>query len=319
MKVEEVTLKRLDKKLWQHLNYEPKRVELAVLDSYKDRGWRGYFTEHFNYDETLILMMCWPDHKKIGSTTYLGIPDVHHLFHRARDGFMQDEKSVNFSRRDLIENAKTFQVSDIPNILKLWQAKPRFKKPFIGKAHLKSRHASELCAGDLVSYYNAIGGKGYYVNYLEDRFPENLQILSSRARKLTEEVRARSDLGPTPNLMDSCMAFWNIIIAARYPLGKYMSDTGLARFSKATLEKSPQDLANKIVDLAYAIIEARREHEKAFQPPKAVLDLRLWRDGEVADVEVKAPNDRLAPHQIAQFEQDKRDGRNSWLVNVFEE
>lgn len=319
MNVEELLLKRLDKKLWQYRDYEPTRVELAVLDAYKHQGWRGYFTEHFNYDETLIFMMCWPDHKRNGSTTYLGIPDVHHLFHRATDGFMQDEKSVNFSRRDLIDNAKNFQDSNIANILELWQAKPRFKKPFIGKAYLKSRHASELCAEDLVSYYNAIGGKEYYVKYLEERFPENLQILSSRARKLTEEVRARSDLGPTPNLMDSCMAFWNITNAAQYPLGKYISDAGLAQFSKATLEKSPHDLAHNIVDLAHEIIEARRQHEKAFKPAKAILDLRLWRHDEVADVEVKAPNDRLAPHQIAQFEQDRRDGRNSWLVNVFEE
>lgn len=319
MKVEDLFLKRLDKKLWQYRNYEPTRVELAVLDAYKNLGWRGYFTEHFNYDETLIFMMCWPNHKRIGSTTYLGIPDVHRLFHRASDGFMQDEKTVSFSRRDLIDNAKNFHDSDIPTILELWQAKPRFKKPFIGKAYLKSRHASELCAEDLVSYYNAIGGKEHYVTYLEERFPENLQVLSSRARKLTEEVRARSDLGPMPNLMDSCMAFYNITNAARYPLGKYMSDAGLAQFSRATLEKSPHELANKIVDLAYEIIEARREHEKAFQPPKAVLDLRLWRYGEVADVEVKAPNDRLAPHQLAQLERNVENGRKSWVVNVFDE
>jgi hypothetical protein len=232
---------------------------------------------------------------------------------------MQDEKSVDFSRRDLIDNAKNFQASDIPYILELWQSKPRFKKPFIGKAHLKSRHASELCAEDLMSYYNAIGGKEYYVNYLEDRFPENLQILSSRARELTEEVRARSDLGPMPNLMDSCMAFWNITNAARGPLGKYMSDAGLAQFSRVTLQKSPHELAQKIVDLAHEIIEARRQHEKVFQPPKAVLDLRLWRGGEVADVEVKAPNDRLASHQLAQLEWNVENGHTSWVVNVFEE
>lgn len=318
MKVEECFLSRFGKKLWQYRDFEPTRVELAVLDKYKDLGWRGYFTEHFNYDETLIFMMCWPDHNRIGSTTYLGIPDVHHLFYKASDGFMQDEKTVDFSRCDLIDNAKNFQDSDIPNILELWQAKPRFKKPFIGKAHLQSRHASELCAEDLISYYNAIGGKEYYIKHLQERFPKNLQLLLSRARKLTEDVRARSDLGPMPNLMDSCMAFWNITNAARYPPRKYMSDAGFSRFSRATLQKSPRDLACKIVDLAREIIEARRQHEKEFQPPKAVLDLRLWRDAEVADVEVKAPNDRLAPHQLAQFEQNKKDKRNTWMVNVFE-
>ena len=318
MNVEELPLKRLDKKLWQYRHCTPTRVELAVLDVYKNHGWRGYFTEHFNFDETLIFMMCWPDHRRIGSTKYLGISDVHLLFHRARDGFIQDEKQVNFSRSDLINNAKEFQEADIPKILELWQSKPRFKEEFIGKAYLKSRHASELCADDLTSYYKAIGGKEHYSEYLEKRFPENLQILSSRARALTEEVRSRSDLGQTPNLMDSCMSFWHITNAARKPVGKYMSDAALDRFSKATLKKSPHDLAHKIVALAHEIIEARRLHEKAFPPPKATLDLRLWRNGQLADVEVKAPNDRLAPHQLAQFEQNKQSGRNSWLVKVFE-
>lgn len=317
VQIEEVVLRRLDKKLWQYQGCEPKRVELAVLDAYKDLGWSGYFTEHFNYDETLIFMMCWPDHKKIGSRK--APHDVHKLFHSASDGFALGEFPADVSRFDLLQNASAFKSSDIADILEIWQSKPRLKKDFIGKAYLKSRHASELCADDLITYYNAIGGKEYYVDYLERRFPENLQTLSSRARSLTEEVRGRTDLGPMPNLMDSCMAFWNITNAARYPLGKYMSDAGLARFCKATLEKTPQDLAVRIVELAREIILARRQHEIEFPPPKALLDLRLWSEDVVADVEVKAPNDRLASHQLAQLEWNAVNGRKSWVVNVFEE
>ena len=41
MKVEEVTLRRLDRKLWQFQNCKPTRVELAVLDAYKNLGWRS--------------------------------------------------------------------------------------------------------------------------------------------------------------------------------------------------------------------------------------------------------------------------------------
>ena len=123
---QDIVLKRHGKKLWQFGQKPPARVELAVLDYFLSEGWNGYFTEHFDYDETLIFMMCWPDHEKIGSVTYLGIPDVHYLFYRANDGFIRDEKKVNFSRADLLNNAKTFQKTDIPRILALWKAKPKF-------------------------------------------------------------------------------------------------------------------------------------------------------------------------------------------------
>jgi len=315
---QDIKLKRLGKKLWQFGENAPVRVEKAVLDYFLSEGWRGYFTEHFNYDETLIFMMCWPDHEKIGSVTYFDISDVHSLFYRANDGFIRDEKTVGFSRTDLLNNAKNFQQSDISKILHLWKCKPRFKKDFIGRAYLKSRHASELCLEDLTSYYAAVGGKEYYVDYLERRFPPNLQKLCSRARELTEEVRKRHDLGPMPNLMDSCMAFWNITNAARYPIGKYMTPAAIKRFSVNTLKREPRFLAEEIVDLANEIINARHERLSVYSPPEAVLDLKLWRDGRIANVEVKAPNDRLSPSQINQLIKDNNENINSFVVTVDE-
>lgn len=293
-------------------------MELAVLDYFLSEGWDGYFTEYFDYDETLIFMMCWPDHEKIGSVTYLDIPNVHHLFYRANDGFIRDEKKVNFSRADLLDKAKTFQKNDIPRILALWAAKPRFKKPFIGREFLKYRHASELSASSLISYYDAAGGKDFFLDYLERRFPPHLQELFSSARNLTERVRKRKDLGPMPNLMDSCMSFWNITNAARYPFGKYMTPAAIKRFSTNTLKREPNFLAEEVVSLANEIIEARNAHLSIYTPPKAILDLRLWRDGRTANVEVKTPNDRLRPNQIEQLEMDSKDGLMSWVVEVHE-
>lgn len=316
IKYEDINLKRIGPKLWQFRDNEPKRVELAVLDYLSESGWHGYFTEHFDYDETLIFMMCWPDHKKIGSVTYLGISDVHQLFYRASDGFMQDEKKVNFSRADLLQNAKNFNEEDISKILNLWQSKPNFKKGFIGRAYLKSRHASELNAEILQSYFAAAGGIRFFIDYLERRFPQHLHEMFFKARLLTEEVRKRGDLGPMPNLMDSCMSFWNITNAARSPVGKYMSKAGIARFSKNTLNRHPKFLAEKVVSLANEIITARNEHMSKYSPPKAVLDLKVWRHGEISNIEVKAPNDRLRPHQKEQIQLDNENGIKSWVINV---
>jgi hypothetical protein len=315
---QEITLKRHARKLWQFGQKTPARVELAVLDYFLSEGWNGYFTEHFDYDETLIFMMCWPDHEKIGSVSYLDIPEVHHLFYRASDGFIRDEKTVTFSRADLLNNARNFQKSDISGILALWKSKPKFKKPFIGRAGLKYRHASELCESSLISYCDAVGGKDFFLDYLERRFPAHLQEMFSRARDLTEEVRKRNDLGPMPNLMDSCMSFYNITNAARYPIGKYMTPAGIKRFSDNTLKREPRFLSEEIVNLANEIIKARHENLSVYSPPEAVLDLKLWRDGSIANVEVKAPNDSLRPNQKNQLIKDDNENINSFVVTVRE-
>ena len=316
--LQSIKLRRLDKKVWQFKDYEPKRVELAVLDFLTEQGWNGYFTEHFDYDETLIFMMCWPDHNKIGSVTYLDIPEVHHLFYRANDGFIRDEKTVMFSRADLLNNAKNFRKSDISKILALWRAKPRFKKPFIGRTGLKYRHASELSVDHLISYYDAVGGKEYIIDNIEKRFPARFQELLSQARSLTEEVRGRNDLGKMPNLMDSCMSFYNITNAARYPIGKYMSEAGLNRFCENTLKREPRFLAEKIVSLAREIILERHKKDQVFPPIDAVLDLKVWRQNEAVSVEVKAPNDRLSEQQKKQLTRDNEEGKKSFVVVVDE-
>ncbi|WP_375571376.1 hypothetical protein ABWH93_01710 [Seohaeicola saemankumensis] len=52
--VERIALRRLEKKVWQFENCEPKRVELAVLDYLMAKGWQGYFSEHFDFDQTIL-------------------------------------------------------------------------------------------------------------------------------------------------------------------------------------------------------------------------------------------------------------------------
>ena len=48
---------------------------------------------------------------------------------------------------------------------------------------------------------------------------------------------------------------------------------------------------------------------------EATLDLVVWKES-VASVEVKAPNDRLKPHQTAQLKLDEENGKKSWVIEV---
>ena len=59
-----IFLKRLGRKLWQLEGDTPKRVELAVLDYYKSKGWCGYFTEHEDYYWTIAFVAGWGDWSK---------------------------------------------------------------------------------------------------------------------------------------------------------------------------------------------------------------------------------------------------------------
>lgn len=56
-----ICLKRLGRKLWQHEDNSPKRVELAVLDYYRSKGWKGYFTEHYDYFLIIGFITGWGD------------------------------------------------------------------------------------------------------------------------------------------------------------------------------------------------------------------------------------------------------------------
>lgn len=316
--VQNIKLRRFDKKLWQFKEQEPKRVELAVLDYLTEKGWNGYFTEHFDYDETLIFMMCWSDYSKKATKSYLSCGSVHKLFYNASDGFCRDNKSRTFSRLDLIENAKCFKREDIRKTLEIWQSMPKLKENFIGRAYLKSRHASELSVDHLISYYEAVGGKEYMVDKILRRFPARFQELLSQARSLTEEVRGRDDLGKMPNLLDSCMSFYNITNAARYPIGKFMSEADLNMFCENTLKREPRFVAEKIASLAREIILERHKKDQAFPPIDAVLDLKVWRQNEAVSVEVKAPNDRLSEQQKKQLRRDNEEGKSSFVVIVDE-
>ena len=182
-KNEIIYLKKHGPKKWQYKSYEIVSVELAVLDYLKDNGWQGYFTEQFNYDELLIQMMCWKNHS-VFPTPKLSDPENFHLFPRiclfafAKDGYWK-HCAHEFTCEELLNNAINFQLSDIPKVLNDWNnQKAKFRKTRNGERARKDwQKLCDLKASDLISYYQASGGKEYFLELINKKYPKELMVL----------------------------------------------------------------------------------------------------------------------------------------------
>lgn len=308
-RVEKITLKRLGKKLWQYAEKEPKRIELATLDYLIEQGWRGYFSEYFNYDHTLLIMMCWCNRESYfqEKRKSLRVESIKDAFNSASDGYWS-HYTHKLSHADLMHNARTFSEDMIPRILDHWQTRG-VKSTAVGFAHLKPRSADELNAEDLVSFYNARGGLQYFIDYLEYFHGAECQQLKSRARNIHQIFT-----------ISSCE--YNLISR----VGGYLGIHG-----KINPPPTPENIQDWIDDIHKMSSEAKNTllelaldvkkywySRKAIEDKwtrKAYLDLEIWKES-VANVEVKAPNDRLQPHQIEQLALDEAHNRTSWVIEV---
>ena len=331
-KIDVISLKRHGAKEWQYKDCAIARVEIAVLDYLKDQGWSGYFTEQYDFEELLIKMMCWDDHSNFpwgfdGDIGKFSIQTVNCMFEKAADGYWSYDQK--YSRTDLLNNAKAFNVEDISNILHLWsQQKIKFGKS--KQQVLKKEAWHNLCnlrPNDLAAYYSASGGSNYFLSLLEQRFPPELQVLWNRAKKLFDELkvscREKSDhqkhqqtlMTLIIGLQDAGVMTYLGIASSTYPddLDNWIAEIG-------NIPKS--DLVDRYLQLAKDIKTLTDElgslswHKR--NGKHAVLDLKVWKDDQLASVEVKAPNDRLSPNQKDQLLKDKELGHLSWVISVEE-
>ena len=324
---ETITLKRIDKKLWQYESCSPKRVELAALDYLKSTGWRGYFSEHFDFDHTLTVMMSfcnssWYVEGKAdardfampnGVTPDLPIRTIDDAFLFATDGYWNFDNH-HFSSADLYENAQSFMEVDICRLLRIWKERG-VEAFFVGRAYHSPRPATELNSDDLLSYFRARGGSTYFIDLLRSRFPASRQKLLSRSRLLSERLVESENFDLEDKVRD-------LVRDAGYYLGVFRSAKKMPEV-EVWAEKielwNYTPLSEEAVVLSADIVNylAQTRCNPAGYNVDAMLDLVIWKD-RVANVEVKAPNDKLRPHQVSQLLKDKEAGRLSWVINVIE-
>ena len=325
-KIDVISLKKHGAKEWQFKDCTITRVELAVLDYLKDQGWSGYFTENENFEELLIKMMCWEDHSNFpwsfdGDISKFSIQTVNCMFLKAADGYWSYDQK--YTSADLLNNAKTFDAKDIASILRLWgQQKIKFGKS--KQQFLKKEAWQDLCnlsANDLAAYYTASGGRDYFLSLLEQRFPPKQQVLWDRARKLFDELKISCrEKKDHQALMTLVIGLQGTDISTYLGITSSANPENLSGLVAEIDDLPKSDLVNRYLQLAKDIktltdelgslswYKRNREH--------AVLDLKVWKDGQMASIEVKAPNDRLRPNQKAQLLQDKEQGNLSWVIEV---
>ena len=310
-----IQLKRFGKKEWQYKDCPIKRVELAALDYFQDHGWDGYFTEHYDYDATLIVMMCWGDHSKLpkysSDISNFSIMTPNCLFDKSADGIWQYNNTYDWN--ELIANAEKFTPDKIKEILAFW-VKRKINGFFIGYSDFTPRKANELLEKNLVSYFHAKGGKRYFLELIKSKYPQERYFWSKRAKKIFTEIKlGYRNKGENKQLFDIACGLPGIVGVLRN------DDLNFERLQEQIKSCEPCALRERFAELIAGIeIFRSTEDQSRWNLPIARLDLVIWKEGEVVNVEIKAPNDRLKPHQKQQLLWDKAHGIKSIVVNVQE-
>lgn len=317
IRVEHLQLKRLEQKIWQFKDYEPKRVELAVLDYLNSEGWHGYFTEHFDYDKTLLCMMCWCNRdsyfneKRKTSEIFKHKDSLWYAFNHASDGFF-DFNRHKFSHSDLLAHASNFSEDKISSILQVWRDR-NLKSAVVGRSYLDSRPAGELDANKLISFYQARGGLKYYFDYINYFYDREIQELKNSARILDGLLKEKyGHDAPIRNLLIKNDGNYLRIYKKDPP-----QPAALKKWIEEIESHESFELKDNLIQLAQAIKKYWFEKSLEHNPWRtiAALDLKIWKNS-IASVEVKAPNDRLRPNQKEQLELDISQGKASWVIEV---
>ena len=322
---DDIYLKRLDQKVWQFKDNAPTRVELAVLEYLKDQGFSGYFTEHFNYENTLLGMMCWcnRDSYFTEKRKSLAVNRISDAFDYAQDGFYTSPpfKTHKFYHSDLFHNAEMFTSEKIKEILTVWQRK-NVKSDFCGRRYLKPRPASDLSADELISFYYAKGGKDYFLSYLEHFFNSEVQALKKRSRDSIELLYQnpsdnldvlRTDLWSSSLHLFQCLSKGTRVA---WDQSNHHLDELNSKISAVPDVKIRDDLFSLARDISDYILTKSDGIDRWLI--YSVLDLEVWDSQGVASVEVKAPRDRLSVSQKKQLEADVKYNKRSWVIYVHE-
>ena len=267
-------------------------------------------------------MMCWCNRKSYFEDKRKSLPhgNLNDYFNFATDGWWR-LGSHKLSQASLIKNAESFSVEVIPKILDTWQKRGvkglAVGSPYYRKRGSQSRPATDLDAEILASFFKARGGVEYYLDYLKTFHSPVSQNLKNRGRLLYEKIR-EAYIDDVPHELDRVLynGFFILLNPSRYIHSRE------EKISSWIVEL--QDLRD--CDFKFELIRLAQDLQRHLDIlsktqtrwiNKAELDLIIWKE-TVVSVEVKAPNDRLQPHQRAQLEHDNKNGIQSWVIKVHE-
>lgn len=300
---QEIKLRRLEKKLWQFEDKAPKRVELAVLDYYRAHGWHGYSTDGPSYYDILYMLMALPS---LSKKVMREISTVEMLM------LFGEEEGFRSHPYTFDEVVKTLQERNLTREMVIGTLEAALS------ANIRSRplwlSPEYVDPEEVWSLYSAVG-KEKLVKKLLDAFPECRRraytIIATLGREYPngkyEKLWANSDIGQ----------FLHLHMSVFHPeqfvkRGEENHLVKLRRLAQSGDTQAHRDLASEI-----RVIDDYLEWASRRSGLGHFLDLVLWREsGEFAYVEVKAPNDRLRPHQTQRIKRYLRDGEAAWVLDV---
>ena len=287
-----IFLKRLDRKLWRFGSASPKRVELAVLDYYKSKGWEGYFTEHYDYFSIIGFISGWGEWTKKRPKTATSL----HLILK-NVGYGRTLKNIENTDEELLRT----QIKD---------AKPCLKNYFeFYRISEFNDQDFEVFTSCLLSFFNTVGADGL-AKEIQRRFPEE----RIKRERIVERFDFKINDFRRKNKLDYSITPLRLVL--HYREGFFDRLSGLEEVP-VFAQKYGDEAFIRLADKAVAAAKLELERIQAAIQYR-VLDLVLWKEDRVAYVEVKAPNDRLSEEQCSTIRRNVGEGSLSWVTYVEE-
>jgi hypothetical protein len=324
--VEKINLHRHGRKRWSFDGVNEKSVEYAALDYFRAQGWEGYFTEHDSYWFCIGIIMGYPNWRKRRPRH---IQQLGQLFHEGSDGYfsnwiIQNEPDCFYRKMDgsyykrpvkksiynvheysfdqVWENIRTFDDNNLSPMLSYFHD-INFKRlgfKSVGGAQNGLPSIRDIDIKKVESFYYAHGRdriiEFFENNYTRERFEISRRLIRFSIVHSSLERMCGIDVeSEFPDPEDR----WYLSL---FNVSRVSSDRApyvyslIEKYAHLYQEVGRNDLSEEILDCLEAIKSQRAKSDLESIKPTA-LDLYMWRGKELAEVEVKAPNDKLRPGQ----------------------
>ena len=343
--VEKIKLHRHGKKRWSFDGVNEKSVEYAVLDYFRAQGWEGYFSEYENYWFCLVIIMGYPNWRKRHPIT---IQTTSSLFYNTKDGFnsqnprepdpifrwegrprppfemraCQPQRDVHDLTFDEVwESIHNFNVDTLIPTLEYFKEKNLKRVGFgtvaSGQKGIPSVH--RIDAKKLKSFYES-HGKEMIIKMLEKFYcRENVDTIQKCYRMSLDlfDIAQHNGIDIDELFTEKNSSFSINLYYICGVFNKEKSHRGISMLkilAAKFLEIGRADISDFIFECCTDILTYRKAVGMDLEPMPTALDLYMWRGQELAEVEVKAPNDKLRVGQKTTLLE--KDCVKRWVVEV---
>ena len=298
-----ITLKRHGKKLWSYRDQKPDVVEAAVLDYLRDHDFDGYFTQRDNYLSLFMTLAGWPG--KITKRMPPWFVSPWSIYLNGADGWLQNH---NYTFSQVMSEAKNTNFDTLLRKIQLF-CEGKTDSPFYFSGSMRQPdHTIEfLKAFGIERLKEAIVDEFNVEVWGSHKFLYDFDIDLLR-RKLEWDTMLSPEgleLGLKPAYLHSA-AFW-------------INDNFKNNIDRTEeFAQHVKDSAVK-VEILDACALARRWRDKTVaRYDFATLDRPMWDETGTADVEVKAPNDKLSQAQKNTINRARTRGERACVIYVSE-